>query len=407
MSLKPKTLVDFSFQALKANKLRSFLTMLGIIIGVASVILMIAIGQGAQAQVMSRVKALGSNVMMVLPGALGRFGAGSEGTAQSLTLEEAGAVARLPYVANVAPVVRRAALVTHGANSWTTTITGTTPSITAISSTMSTVEGRFFSPADEKSAAPVAVLGQTVWQNLYPNGSDPVGTTITIKGVPFTVIGLLQSAGASMGGNNQDDFVYVPLKTAQIRLFGITFIGLMEVQAAGQKEVTPVINEVTALLHRLHGLPPGAPNDFTVRNLSQILSTAQDISGMLTLFLAGVAAISLIVGGIGIMNIMLVSVSERTREIGIRMAIGATQRDILNQFLTESIVLSLTGSFIGIVLGVGAAVAVSAFAHFPTPVSSLSIVAAVAFAIFVGVFFGYYPARRAANLNPADALSYE
>jgi putative ABC transport system permease protein len=302
-------MVDFSFQALKANKLRSFLTMLGIIIGVASVILMIAIGQGSQAQVMARVNSLGSNVMMVLPGALGRFGAGSEGTAQTLTLGQDGKIAQLPYVANVAPVVRKGALVTHGANTWTTTITGTTPSITAISSTIKTVEGRFFSQNEEKDVAPVAVPGQTAYENLYPNGSDPVDTKISINQVPFTVIGLLEPAGASMGGNNPDDMVYVPLRTAQIRLLGITNVSLIEVQATKGNQVDTVVNEVTTLLHRLHNLAPGATNDFTVRNLSQILSTAQDISGMLTLFLAGVAAISLVVGGIGIMNIMLVSVS--------------------------------------------------------------------------------------------------
>jgi len=406
MAVDARVLAEFSLQALKANKLRSFLTMLGVIIGVSSVILMMAIGQGAQAMVMSDVNSLGSNLLMVFPGAVGQFGRGAEGVAQTLTADDAAAVARLPLVANVAPVLRNQAMVTQGSQNWTTSINGTTVTIQNISSlTMS--DGRFFTTADDNSAAPVAVLGDYAYQNLYPAGTDPVGTQIWIKRVPFTVIGLLQASGASMGGQNMDDMIYVPLKTAQIRLYGSTYVSLIEVQASQGNQVNTVLDEVTALLHQRHGLAPGAPDDFYVRNLSQILGAAQSISRLLTIFLAGVAAISLLVGGIGIMNIMLVAVTERTREIGIRMSLGATRRDILRQFLTESLLLALSGSLVGVLVGSVGAILFARVAKMVAPVSLLSILAAVVFAAFTGIFFGYYPARRAAALNPAEALSYE
>jgi len=406
MAVKPGILADFSFQALRANKLRSFLTMLGIIIGVSSVILMMAIGQGAQASVMARVNSLGTNVVMIFPGAAGRFGRGSYGAVQTLTDGDAQAVAQLPFVANVAPTVQKEAMVIHGDENWTTQITGTSPAIQNISS-LSLEEGRFFTNADNTTANAVAVLGQTAYQNLYPAGTDPVGTQITIANVPFTVIGLLNPSGASAAGLNQDDVIYVPLKTAQIRLTGTTYVSRIEVQASGSSQLDTVVDEVTALLRRRHNLAPGAPNDFNVMNISQILSTAQDISRLLTLFLAGVAGISLIVGGIGIMNIMLVAVTERTREIGIRMSIGATRSDVLSQFLMEALLLSLAGSLVGVVTGSIGAVLFSTLAKMPAPISPWSILASVVFAGLTGIFFGYYPARKAASLNPAEALSYE
>ena len=406
MSVKPGVLAEFSLHALRANKLRSFLTMLGIIIGVSSVILMMAIGQGAQAQVMARVNSLGTNVVMVFPGAVGQFGRGSFGAAQSLTDADAQAIAQLPFVANVAPTVGKSAMVTHGNQNWTTQITGTAPAIQNISA-LTLAEGRFFTEDDDTAANAVAVLGETTYENLYPAGADPVGTQIMIQNIPFTVIGLLQANGASAGGFNQDDVIYVPLKTAQIRLTGTTYVSRIEVQATGSDQVNTVVDEVTTLLQRRHNIPTGGTNDFNVQNLAQMLSTAEDISRMLTLFLAGVAAISLIVGGIGIMNIMLVAVTERTREIGIRMSLGATQRDILNQFLTEALFLSLAGSVIGVLLGSIGAYLFATLAKMAAPVSALSIAASVAFAAFTGIFFGYYPARRAAALNPAEALSYE
>ncbi|HUW64517.1 MAG TPA: ABC transporter permease [Spirochaetia bacterium] len=406
MAVKPSVLAEFSLQALRANKLRSFLTMLGIIIGVSSVILMMAIGQGAQSQIMARINSLGSNVVMVLPGASGQFGRGSQGAVQTLTTGDAQAVAQLPFVANVAPTVQKGTMVTHGNLNWTTSITGTTAAIQNISS-LTLAEGSFFTDGDNTSANAVAVLGDTTYQNLYPAGTDPLGTQIMIQNVPFTVTGLLKANGASGMGQNQDDVIYVPLKTAQIRLTGTTNVSRIEVQATQGNEVAAVVDEVTTLLHRLHNLAPGAANDFNVMNLSQMLSTAQNVSQLMTLFLAGVAGISLLVGGIGIMNIMLVAVTERTREIGIRMSLGATQRDVLNQFLTEALLLSLAGSFIGVVLGGVGAVLFSTLAKMSAPVSLWSILASVAFAGLTGIFFGYYPAKRASSLNPAEALSYE
>ncbi|HUW65896.1 MAG TPA: ABC transporter permease [Spirochaetia bacterium] len=406
MAVKTNILAQFSLQALRANKLRSFLTMLGIIIGVSSVILMIAIGQGTQAQVMARVNSLGSNVVIVSPGAVGQFGRGSGGAAQTLTDADSQAIAQLPSVANVAPSVGKSAMVTQGSESWTTTVTGTSPAIQNISS-LSLAEGRFFSDDDNTSANAVAVLGNTTYEDLYATGANPVGTKISVGGVPFTVIGLLKSSGASAGGQDQDDVIYVPLKTAQIRLVGSTYVSRIELQATKSDQVSTLVDEVTTLLHRRHNLANGATNDFTVTNLSQILSTTQSVSRMLTLFLAGVAGISLLVGGIGIMNIMLVAVTERTREIGIRMSLGATRGDVLSQFLMEALLLSLAGSFVGVALGTIGAVLFSTLAKMTAQVSLLSILASVAFAALTGIFFGYYPARRAAALNPAEALSYE
>lgn len=408
MSVKFSVLGDFSVQALKANKMRSFLTMLGIIIGVAAVILMMAIGQGAQDRVLAQINSLGSNMLMVLPGAAGQFVRGAEGSVNTMTLQDAQAVARLPYVAYAAPIVRGNGLATYKDQTWTTSIQGTTPDVVNISS-LQMAQGRFFDQSDVQSVSPVAVIGQTVYQNLYPDGSNPVGTQIRINGVAFRVIGLLQTRGASSMGQDQDDIIYIPVTTAQIRLLGITnqTINAMQVQVQSKDEMDNVQTEITSLLRKRHRLAANQDNDFNIRNMAQIQSAAENVTGLMTIFLAGVAAISLVVGGIGVMNIMLVSVTERTREIGVRMAIGASKKDVLNQFLLEAVLLSLVGSFFGILTGVVGAKIFAFFTRWPTPVSLFSILLAVGFSIVIGVFFGYYPARRAANLNPAEALSYE
>lgn len=406
MSVRIRVLSDFAFRALKANKMRSALTMLGIVIGVAAVILMMSIGQGAQQQVMARINRLGTNTLTIFPGAAGQFV--RSGTVNTLTLDDVEAVRQIPGVQAAAPTVRSGQLITYGNKTWTTSITGTTPELAEISS-LTLDAGRFFDQSDVNSAGMVAVIGQTVYENLYTPGVNPVGTEIRIGGESYRVIGLLQSIGASSGGSDQDDVIYIPVTTAQLRLLGITnrSISMMQVQVAGQDEMAGVQQAITYLLRKRHRLNDNQDDDFTIRNMAQLQSEAQNITGILTLFLAGVAAISLIVGGIGVMNIMLVSVTERTREIGVRMALGASRQDILNQFLLEAVLMSLSGSFIGIIVGVAGSRIFSAFSGWSTAISPLSVIIAVAFALMVGVFFGYYPALQASRLKPAEALSYE
>ncbi len=407
MAVKFSILSDFAVRALKANKMRSFLTMLGIIIGVGAVVLMMSIGQGTQAQVMANINRLGTNMLMISPGASGQFGVRS-GTTNTMTLKDATAIAKLDGVAGVAPTVRTSGLVTYGNQTWTTSATGTTPAVVDISS-LTVAQGRFFDDTDVQSISAVAVLGQTVYTNLYPNGANPIGTEIRIKNVSFRVIGLLQSIGAGMGGNDQDDVIYIPVTTAQIRMSGITnqAINMMQVQVASKEQMDSVQNAIETLLRTRHRLAATAADDFRITNMAQIQETAASVTGSMILFLASVAAISLIVGGIGIMNIMLVSVTERTREIGVRMAIGASRQDILSQFLLEAVMLSLLGALLGIIFGIGGAKIFAFFAKMAAPISISSILISVGFSIVVGVFFGYYPATRAARLNPSEALGYE
>lgn len=406
MSVRIRVLSDFAIRALKANKMRSALTMLGIVIGVAAVILMMSIGQGAQRQVMARINRLGTNTLTIFPGAAGQFV--RSGTVNTLTLDDVEAVRQIPGVQAAAPTVRSGQLITYGNKTWTTSITGTTPELAEISS-LTLQAGRFFDQSDVNSAGMVAVIGQTVYENLYTPGVNPVGTEIRIGGESYRVIGLLQSVGASSGGSDQDDVIYIPVTTAQLRLLGITnrSISMMQVQVAGQDEMAGVQQAITYLLRKRHRLNDNQDDDFTIRNMAQLQSEAQNITGILTLFLAGVAAISLIVGGIGVMNIMLVSVTERTREIGVRMALGASRQDILSQFLLEAVLLSLSGSLIGIIVGVAGSRIFSAFSGWSTAISPFSVIIAVVFALMVGVFFGYYPALQASRLKPAEALSYE
>jgi putative ABC transport system permease protein len=397
-------------RALLVNKMRALLTMLGIIIGIAAVIAMVAIGAGASKMISDQIASIGSNLLLVLPGSTtsGGLRTGSGGT-PTLTYDDARAIrAECPSVAAVAPTVRGSAQVVFGNLNWSTVIQGTTPDVLDIRD-WQLVEGRNLSPSDVDGATKNCLIGQTVAENLF-GPEDPVGKIIRIKNIPFTVIGLLEHKGQSPQGQDQDDVIYVPLTTAQRKLFGSQFpnsVGSMLIQARSAELLSSAENEVTALLDQRHRIGPTRERDFTVRNLSEILAVSEQSSRVMSILLGAVASISLVVGGIGIMNIMLVSVTERTREIGIRMAIGAKQHDILLQFLTEAVLLTTCGGIIGMVLGVGGAMAVSKLMSWPTLISTQSIIIAFLFSAAVGIFFGFYPARKAASLNPIDALRYE
>ncbi len=394
-------------QALVRNKVRSSLTMLGIVIGVAAVIITVAIGAGARVSVQQSIASLGSNLIVVQPGSVTQGGVRTGfGGASTLTPQDGLAVAQLPGVAAVSPIVSVHSQVVAGGNNWQTQITGVAPTYTYIKA-WSLASGRFLSESDVASIAKVAVLGQTVVSQLFPNGSSPIGKTIIIKGSPFTVIGTMTALGQSGMGQDQDDVVLIPYSSAMERLTGLTTVNLLMISATTAAQVNPVQAEVTALLARRHRIVPPQPYDFQVRNLQAFAQAASSTGAVMELLLAGVAAVSLLVGGIGIMNIMMVSVTERTREIGLRMAVGARARTILNQFLTESIVLSTIGGVIGVVVGLLGTVLVAQLAKWPTLVPAGWVFASVAFSAMVGIFFGYYPAQKAANLSPIEALRFE
>ena len=399
-----------ALRALMVNKMRSALTMLGIIIGVGAVIAMIAVGSGAKKRIAEQIASMGSNMLIVLSGSSTsgglRFGSG---TVPTLKVDDAKAIStEIPAVKYVAPTLGGVAQVVFGNQNWSTVINGTTPEILEIRE-WPLSSGRSFTQQDVDGATKVCLLGQTVVDNLF-GGIDPVGQIVRIKKVPFTVIGVLAPKGQSTGGQDQDDTIIVPLTTAQKRLFGMQFPGMVRlivVQAREPEVMKDVENQINDLLRQRHHIQPNQDNDFSVRNLTEIMSTAQQSASVMSLLLGAIASISLIVGGIGIMNIMLVSVTERTREIGIRMAVGAKGRDILFQFLIESLVLSLIGGMIGIGVGVAGTVVLATFTQWPTLFSMQAILLAFLFSGSVGVFFGFYPARKASLLNPIEALRYE
>jgi putative ABC transport system permease protein len=404
------SIVNISFRALRVNKMRSALTMLGIVIGVGAVIAMIAVGTAASNKISDFISSIGSNILMVFPGSTSaggvRMGAGTQST---LTLGDAEAVQReCPAVERVAPVLSGVAQVVYGSQNWSTGIMGTTPSM-FVARDWKLSSGRVFSDQEVRSAAKVCLLGQTVVDNLF-GALDPVGQVIRIKNVPFMVAGVLEAKGQDPGGHDQDDVVYVPVTTAQKKLFGTAFPGMiriMYVQARGPEYMNEAERQITDLLKQRHHIGPRQDNDFSVRNLTQILQAREQSANMMTILLGAIASVSLLVGGIGIMNIMLVSVTERTREIGIRMAVGAKTWDIRLQFIIESLILSLIGGTAGIILGVSSSELLSALAGWDTIVSPFAIILAFGFSGLVGMFFGFYPAYKASLLDPIDALRYE
>ncbi len=409
MTVRFRVLSGFAFLALRANKLRSFLTMLGIIIGVGSVIIMISLGEGVQEQVMNRFSALGTNLLTVSQGGERQRGTVvGTGKITPLTLQDAKAIAGLPGVVQVAPTVRASLQVTYGSSDWTTSITGTNSAYLPMSS-LTIQQGRFINEAEVEGSAAVAVIGPTTYSNLFGAGVNPIGKTIRIKGVNFQIVGLLATLASSGDESDQDDVVYVPVTTAQTRLMGTSnqAVNSIQVQCRSTDQIDSVQESITSLLRTRHRLAATAADDFRIRNMAQMLAEAQSITTILTMFLAGIAAISLVVGGIGIMNIMLVSVTERTREIGVRMAVGANRTDILAQFLYEAVLLSLAGCFLGIALGFSGGQIFAQISGYEIPMSLSAVAMAVGFSSLVGIVFGYYPAWRASRMNPAEALSWE
>lgn len=401
-----------ALRALRVNRLRSALTMLGIVIGVAAVIAMVAVGSGATQRIQEQIQAIGSNLILIIPGSITSNGVRlGSGATVTLSEDDAKAIAaECPAVAAVAPTVRGGAQVTFGNSNWATQITGTTPDYLAIRE-QSVVSGAMFTVDDVNSGAKVALLGQTVAQNLF-GGADPVGQSIRIKNVPFTVDGVLSAKGQSPSGQDQDDIILIPLTTAKRQVVGASqanagSIGAIMVQAINAGAMDEAQREMESLLRQRHRIQPGQDDDFTVRNLSDVFAAQESSARVMSILLGAIASVSLIVGGIGIMNIMLVSVTERTREIGLRLALGAKARDILSQFLVEAVTLSILGGVTGILFGVATSALISHFAGWNTLVSPTAIILAFVFSGLVGVFFGYYPARKAALLDPIDALRYE
>ncbi len=399
-----------ALRALMVNKMRSALTMLGIIIGVSAVIAMIAVGSGAKQRIEEQIASMGSNLLMIESGSTTSGGSHmGAGTAATLTVGDAKAIEKeIPGVKYVAPSIRGVAQVVYGNQNWSTGITGTSPEMIEIRG-WSLSSGRPFTEQELDGAAKVCVLGKTVVDDLF-GGIDPVGQIVRIKKIPFTVVGVLTPKGQTTWGQDQDDIIFVPLTTAQKQLFGQTFPGMVRniaVQAWGPDDVKQVETQLKELLRQRHRIQPNQDNDFSVRNLTELMSSREESANVMSLLLGAIASISLIVGGIGIMNIMLVSVTERTREIGIRIAVGAKSRDILLQFLIESLVLSLMGGILGIGIGILGTVVLSSFTQWPTLFSIQAILLAFLFSGSVGVFFGFYPARKASLLNPIEALRYE
>ena len=402
-------IIRVAFRALVRNKMRAALTMLGIIIGVSAVIAMVSIGQGASASVQAQIESIGTNLLFVSAGAQNvggvRSGTGDSGT-NTLTVEDLEAIKReVPSVSMVTPAINARSQLVAGNMNWNTSVQGVSEQYPEVRK-WNVQSGAFFTDSDVRTAARVIVIGQTIADNMFP-GTDAVGQTLRVSNLPFRVVGVMVRKGQDQGGRDQDDIAFAPYTTVQKKVLGNTRVQIAYVSAITEDATYTAQSQIGELLRQRHKLTANEPDDFTVRNMTDVAEAANETSKTMTILLACIAGVSLLVGGIGIMNIMLVSVTERTREIGIRMAIGARSSAVRSQFLIESIVLSLTGGTVGILLGVGLSLAIPAMLGWPTLVSMMAIVGSVIFSVAVGVFFGYYPARKAAALDPIEALRYE
>lgn len=395
-----------AWASLIANKMRSILTMLGIIIGVAAVIALVSIGNGVKQDIQNSISSLGSNLLMVMPGAPRTPGVRpSQGSMKSLKVSDYQAISKLDGVKAASPYTANSYVSIYQSKNWTTTVSGVSSNFQDVNNwTMS--EGRFISSKNVENRERVAVVGQTVVKNLFA-GEDPVGKEIRIKNIPFRVIGVLNSKGNGTMGNDQDDVIFIPYTTAMERVEGVDYLRMVYVVASDDDGIDRLQSDIENLLRVRHGIKDTNLDDFNIQNMKSIMETMEQTTGTLTLFLGAVAAISLVVGGIGIMNIMLVSVTERTREIGIRKALGATYFVIVTQFLIEAVVISLMGGLIGIALGIGASKLIGLASGMSTVISVPTIILSFAFSMAIGLVFGIYPARKAAKLNPIDALHYE
>ena len=396
-----------AINALLANKMRSLLTMLGVIIGVAAVIALVSVGMGVRTGITSNFESLGANTITIMPGSSNRGGPrGAAGSMQTLKYDDAKAIeAKIKDIQYVSPTVSSSYQVVNGNQNWNTSVTGVTPDLMQIRS-LTVDNGSFISKDDMTKRNRVAVIGATVAENLFGT-ENPVGKNICIKNQPFKVIGILASKGSSGFGQDQDDVIYIPLTTAQERMMGITYVQSISLQATDTQKIDQVQDEITTLLRQRHRITGDKEDDFHVQNTASIIASVNQSTAMMTVLLGAIASISLLVGGIGIMNIMMVSVTERTREIGLRMSIGARGIDILTQFLIESIIISVTGGLIGVILGCGSAWIVNFLFRWPVQIQIFSVILSFVVCTVTGVFFGWYPAKKASNLDPIEALRYE
>ncbi|MFZ1323211.1 MAG: ABC transporter permease [Ignavibacteria bacterium] len=401
-------LFKIAFKAIVLNKTRTLLTMLGIIIGVASVIAMLAIGEGSKESIRTTISSMGSNMITISPGTDVRGPArGSGGDVQTLTLKNYEVIKeKATLLTYITPVVNGGGQVINGSNNWPSSIYGVNPDYLKIKA-VSLQSGSMFTDVEVQSASKVAIIGQTVVDNVFPDGQDPVGQLIRFNNIPFKIIGVLEEKGENTFGQDQDDVVIAPYTTVQKRILAIDYLNQVIASAISEDDAPEAVTQVTEILRSQHKLMDNEADDFNVRSMEELISTFSSTSEMLTILLVAVASISLLIGGIGIMNIMYVSVKERTKEIGLRMAVGGKGIDILMQFLIEAILISITGGFIGVLLGLGATEFIEKFLNWPTSVALYSIVISFAVCAVTGIFFGWYPARKAAALDPIDAIRYE